>query len=441
MLSRAEKVTSNTVAGVNGGSDAAAGDEWKNDFAEGSAGGYSDIALKKARQDYQSLESQVRELRSGETSTKFKLETTPAIDRRVVQVPSYQECRTLQSTSFSSHTTLSHQLTQALAKVQDNTSQLAEQEATYTREANGLRRLVTMMEEREQRVKEIVEGIEKEWAGVGEKAEKNETLETILDRMRRGELPQPSGRNAPSTPQDTIKTFTEVYADYVRLQDEYAQKCAEYDQTVVLAQIEERKMQFDMDTLITKNLALFKYISGLQEQNQKLPRIVRELSSKMELREAHDAMQDLAARLERQKKDSENIIQSYVKERDALKAMLSRAEKATSNTMADVNGGSAAAGVEGQSDLVKELAEEDLELHIATGRIEQLHNERVNFRAEKKIWKFRLVEENKTLALERAHLFDLMTNVQKMYNDLERAGENDRRRLESQLQKGTAKPP
>jgi len=27
------------------------------------------------------------------------------------------------------------------------------------------------------------------------------------------------------------------------------------------------------------------------------------------------------------------------------------------------------------------------ELHIATGRIEQLHNERVNFRAEKKIWK------------------------------------------------------
>ena len=194
----------------------------------------------------------------------------------------------------SSHTTQSHQLTQALAKVQDLTSQLAEQEATYASEANGLRRLVTMMEEREQQAKEIVEGIEKEWAGVGEKAEKREAalknevererrareeaekrvyqLETVLDRMGRGELPPPPGRGTPSTPfrtprtsvgaadmvanlsptvamasktQKSGKTFTEVYADYVRLQDEYAQKCAEYDHmdrtlTAVLAQIEER---------------------------------------------------------------------------------------------------------------------------------------------------------------------------------------------------------
>ena len=44
------------------------------------------------------------------------------------------------------------------------------------------------------------------------------------------------------------------------------------------------------------------------------------------------------------------------------------------------------------------------------------------------------MEENKTLAVERSHLSDLMANVQKMHNDLERSGENDRRRLESQLQ-------
>jgi len=31
-------------------------------------------------------------------------------------------------------------------------------------------------------------------------------------------------------------------------------------------------------------------------------------------------------------------------------------------------------------------------------------------------------------------LSDLIANVQKMHNDLERSGENDRRRLESQLQ-------
>lgn len=36
--------------------------------------------------------------------------------------------------------------------------------------------------------------------------------------------------------------------------------------------------------------------------------------------------------------------------------------------------------------------------------------------------------------MERSHLSDLMANVQKMHNDLERSGENDRRRLESQIQ-------
>ena len=131
----------------------------------------------------------------------------------------------------------------------------------------------------------------------------------------------------------------------------------------------------DTDSLITNNLVLFKSISGLQEQNQKLLRIVRELSSKMEseekdykeamereqseaIREAHEAMQELAAQLERQKKNSDNIIQTYVKERDALKAMLARAEKTAGSKSTGVNStAAAAAGVEGPSDLAQELAE------------------------------------------------------------------------------------
>ena len=44
------------------------------------------------------------------------------------------------------------------------------------------------------------------------------------------------------------------------------------------------------------------------------------------------------------------------------------------------------------------------------------------------------MEENKALSVERGHLADLMNNVQRMHNDLENAGENDRRRLESQVQ-------
>lgn len=193
----------------------------------------------------------------------------------------------------SAHIAQSHQLTQALARVQDLTGQLAEQEATYASEASGLRRLVGMMEEREKQAKEIVGEIEKEWAGVGEKSERREAalreeverekkareltekradqLESVLDRMGRGELPIPA-RSAPGTPLRTLgvsdamteammglsptvamaskaqrsgKTFTQVYADYVRLQEDYAKKSAEYDHmdrtlSAVLAQIEER---------------------------------------------------------------------------------------------------------------------------------------------------------------------------------------------------------
>jgi nucleoprotein TPR len=95
------------------------------------------------------------------------------------------------------------------------------------------------------------------------------------------------------------------------------------------------------------------------------------------------------------------------------------------------------------------------ELQIALSRLEQLRNDCANLRAEKKIWEVsdtgsiatcdprlnypkgiqgRLVEENRNLSMERSHLADLMGNVQKMHNDLERSGENDRRRLEGQLQ-------
>ncbi|OJA16044.1 hypothetical protein AZE42_05491 [Rhizopogon vesiculosus] len=590
----------------------------------------------------------------------------------------------------SAHSSQAHQLTQTLARVQDLAGQLAEQEAAFTSEASGLQRLVNIMEDREKQAKEIVEGIEREWAGVGERAERREAvlqaevekekrareeaerkvdqLETVLERMNRGELPIAGrGTPVPGTPatparniaqqsgmegmlglsptvamvsraQKTGKTFTEVYADYVRLQDELAKKSAEYDHmdrtlSAVLAQIEERapilsqqreeydrlqseaaqlasqlstalaerdanstafqeasqklkkshsendllQRQLDdlgrqiqtllkelgrradpalptdaemedmeplpadnIDAVITNNLVLFRSISGLQEQNQKLLKIVRELGAKMEaeereyrealeqeqseaVREAHEAIQDLAAQLERQKKSSDMTIQAYMKERDALKAMLARADR--SGPHMGVNGD--VHGVAGplQNDLAAELqdvqaqfeaykaemgmdsgklrgelqqAHRDLgqinttlakanakveylsdrhrmsqeesalhardidnltkrnqqlydqytridiqcnrtqeELTVATSRVEQLRNENANLRAEKKIWEsvqVRLVAENKNLSVERSHLADLMANVQRMHGDLERAGENDRRRLESQIQ-------
>ncbi|KAK0187834.1 hypothetical protein F5146DRAFT_1060914 [Armillaria mellea] len=673
--------------------------------------------LKDARQEHQTLENQVRELRSTETSTKFKLEslsqqlelsqsevqrTNSELTSKSEEFTKYRRAKqaevvTLQANLDavsqsnessqsslkalqSSHTSQTHQLTQALTKVQDLNGQLAEQEATFTQEITSLRHLVTMLEEREKEAKDFVSSIEKEWDAVGEKADRRESalrlevererkgredaekqverLETVIDRMGRGELPVP-GR-APGTPvrgildesldgmmglsptvamaskaQKTGKTFTEVYADYVRLQEDYAKKSAEYDHmdrtlTEVLAQIEERapilsqqrieyerlqteaaqlasqlaqalsdrdsqvilaqenaqklsksqrentllekqrddlgrqvqnllreigrrddpslpaeeenslaQQESDVDILITNNLVLFRSINGLQEQNQKLLAITRELAKKLEdeekeyraqmeqeqneaVQEAHAIIKHLEEKLENEKRSSEKRLQTYVKERDTLAALLARSEKGT-GANGRVNGN--ASSVPPPSDVARELAEiqnqfevyrtemgidsvklreelllaqkevaklhaelakekarseyynernqinqdqynlharelDDLskrnqqlfdqwtrvdiecgrvteDLRQANSRIEQLRNECANLCAEKKIWddiQRRLVEENKTLSLERSHLNDLMGSVQRMHNDLERSGENDRRRLENQLQ-------
>ena len=341
-------------------------------------------------------------------------------------------------------------------------------------------------------------------------------------------------------------------------------------------ELENVEAALGTESLITNHLVSFKSIDGLQAQNQRLLKVVRELGQTMEneekeyreamekeqteaIKEAHDAMQELAAQLERQKTSSDSIIQAYVKERDTLRTMLTRSEKISAISAlpqaATLNG---AVVTTEQSDLARELEDvtgqfdayrkemgidsgrlrDDLiaaqrevnqmgavlakanakieyltglfspfvyelkpglnitsdrqrmneeqfqmhnqelneltkrnrqlleqwtrtdiecnrvseDLHLTTGRLEQLRNENANLRAEKKIWEVskyqknsglmlillqsvqgRLVEENRTLTMQSSHLTDLMSNVQKMHNDLERSGENDRRRLESQL--------
>ena len=195
---------------------------------------------------------------------------------------------TLQSLQ-TSHESQSQQLSQALQKVQDLTSQLSDQEAKYSSEAANLRRLNQMMEERDAKGRAIVEGIEKDWEGLGAKAaareqklrqaleaeeERSANLERqledmklVVDRINRGELPmpQPNHTGTPASLQDlstglaminrmqkTGKTFTEVYADYVRLQDEFVKKTIEnerLDQALnnIMAEIEERVLSFKLN--------------------------------------------------------------------------------------------------------------------------------------------------------------------------------------------------
>ncbi|KIK69701.1 hypothetical protein GYMLUDRAFT_151658 [Collybiopsis luxurians FD-317 M1] len=140
----------------------------------------------------------------------------------------------------------------------------------------------------------------------------------------------------------------------------------------------------NVNDVITNSLVLFRSIDGLQEQNQKLLKIVRELGQKMEqeekeyqvkmekeqeeaIREAHEAMEELAAQLDRQKKHSDGVIQAYVKERDALKAMLARSNQAGGPNGA-VNGSSELDITAAPSSLSKELA--DIQSQFDTYRTE-----------------------------------------------------------------------
>ncbi|TDL22268.1 hypothetical protein BD410DRAFT_789007 [Rickenella mellea] len=277
--------------------------------------------LKKSRKEHQDLESENRELRSKDTATKFRLDTltqqlqlssgeterlNEELSEKVQEFSTYrrekhtevaqlqaaldsvtlaqnQTSNTLRNLQ-SSHAAQERELSQSLQKVQDLTGQLADQEAKYSSETSNLRRLVQMMEEREAQAKALVEGIEKDWDGLGAKAaarerelrnqlneeqqrvemlEKQlEDMQLVMEKINRGELPLPSSGersnratsslmefspslNMISRMQKSGKTFTEVYADYVRLQEELARKNIEYDRmdrtlSDVLAQIEER---------------------------------------------------------------------------------------------------------------------------------------------------------------------------------------------------------
>jgi nucleoprotein TPR len=143
----------------------------------------------------------------------------------------------------------------------------------------------------------------------------------------------------------------------------------------------------NIEAVITNNLVLFRSIGGLQEQNQKLLKIVRELGAKMEaeekdyreamdmeqgeaVREAHEAIQDLVAQLEGQKKGSETTIQAYMKERDTLRSMLARAERTAIGAAPSIMPNGEVNGYhEGDStDLAKELA--DVQSQFQTYRTE-----------------------------------------------------------------------
>lgn len=149
----------------------------------------------------------------------------------------------------------------------------------------------------------------------------------------------------------------------------------------------------NIEAVITNNLVLFKSIPTLQEQNQKLLKIVRELGSKMEaeekeyreqleaeqqvaLQEAYAAVKELQDQLENQKKSSEVTIQAYVKERDALKSMLARERGGIGSRANGINGHDVE--MPDESETARELAEiraqfdaYKMEMGVDSGRLRE----------------------------------------------------------------------
>lgn len=141
----------------------------------------------------------------------------------------------------------------------------------------------------------------------------------------------------------------------------------------------------NIEAVITNNLVLFRSIPQLQEQNQKLLKIVRELGEKLEseekeyreamereqaeaIREAHEAMKRLEEKLEAERRSSEVKIQAYKKDADTMRTVLNRHKEAGA-PLRITNGvnGEIQSGAE-PSELQKEL--EDVQKQFEAYRME-----------------------------------------------------------------------
>ena len=128
----------------------------------------------------------------------------------------------------------------------------------------------------------------------------------------------------------------------------------------------------NIEAVITNNLVLFRSIPALQDQNQKLLKVVREMGAKMEaeekdyrealqieqteaVQEAHKAIEALQEQLRVERKQNETTIQTLTKERDVAKGTLAK-ERAMTFRSGAVNGHSTSL-VDGAIDGSQELSD------------------------------------------------------------------------------------
>jgi nucleoprotein TPR len=181
-----------------------------------------------------------------------------------------------------SHDSLQARLTESMTRVSDLSSQIAASEASFKAEIETQKRLVDLLERRDQEGRRRLEEVEREWEERRTELEEGETrwaedlererargdeLERRVEEMRSfaervtaggavaGGEESPLGGLPPFTlsPSATLasklqksgRSYTEVYVDYVRVQDELAKERAESKRlgeclAQILGDIEER---------------------------------------------------------------------------------------------------------------------------------------------------------------------------------------------------------
>jgi nucleoprotein TPR len=119
-------------------------------------------------------------------------------------------------------------------------------------------------------------------------------------------------------------------------------------------EVEAKENEGSVDAVITQKLVAFRSIPQLQEQNQQLLKVTRELASRLEKKEAaRDAARangeeetdealeeahDLILRLRDELHDAQTKMNTYLQERDMFSRMLASGSKLSASTLNGANG-------------------------------------------------------------------------------------------------------
>ncbi|KZV92725.1 hypothetical protein EXIGLDRAFT_836242 [Exidia glandulosa HHB12029] len=272
--------------------------------------------LREAREEITELQSKLSEVTASDNANKFKIHTIEQelvlangereqlrtdLSARIEERAKYRreketQVRELQAaldsasseaTSFknaletlqAAHDNQTRSLQTTLAQVGELKGELAAKDASFRAELGNTKRMVAMLERRQEEAQKRVEEVDREWNEMtsraaqqedklrrevdrerarGDDLEKQlEELRVVMNKMGSGELPLPeangNGNGFALSPtaslasklQKSGRSYTEVYTDYVRLQDELARQKQETKRledclAQILADIEER---------------------------------------------------------------------------------------------------------------------------------------------------------------------------------------------------------